>query len=54
MSESPEPGRKEVEAMSDRIRRYAAEALIGLLVAGLLIVIAATTVTTVHFVYQGF
>ena len=40
--------------MPDRIRRWAAEASIGLLVATLLIIIAATTVTTIHFVYQGF
>lgn len=40
--------------MRDRIRKWAAEALVGLLVATLLIIVAATTVTTVHFVYQGF
>jgi hypothetical protein len=31
-----------------------AEAMLGLLIASLLIIVAATTVTTVHFVYQGF
>jgi hypothetical protein len=40
--------------MIDRIRKWATEALIGLLVASLLIIVAATTVTTAHFVYQGF
>jgi len=40
--------------MDDRMRRWAAEALIGLLIAVLLMVVAATTVTSVHFVYQGF
>ena len=38
----------------NRIRAWAAEAGIGLVIALLLILVAATTVTTVHFVYQGF
>jgi hypothetical protein len=40
--------------VDEQIRKWAAEAMIGLLIACLLIVVAATTVTTVHFVYQGF
>jgi hypothetical protein len=40
--------------MDDRIRRWAGEALIGLFVAVLLVIVAATTVTSIHFVYQGF
>ena len=40
--------------MADRMRKWAAEAGIGLLIAIVLILVAATTVTTVHFVYQGF
>ena len=40
--------------MNDRTRRWIAEAAIGLLIALLLLVVAATTVTPVHFVYQGF
>jgi hypothetical protein len=40
--------------MGARLRAWIAEAGIGLLIALLLILVAATTVTTVHFVYQGF
>jgi hypothetical protein len=40
--------------MDERIRRWIAEAGIGFLVALILMVIAATTIGTVHFVYQGF
>jgi hypothetical protein len=40
--------------MGTRLRTWIAEAGIGLLIALLLILVAATTVTTVHFVYQGF
>lgn len=40
--------------MDDRIRKWLAEAGIGLIVAVILLVIAATTIGTVHFVYQGF
>jgi hypothetical protein len=40
--------------MGARIRKWVAEAGVGLLIALLLMLVAATTVTTVHFVYQGF
>jgi len=40
--------------VDDRIRRWAGEALIGFIVALLLVIVAATTVTSIHFVYQGF
>ena len=40
--------------MGTRIRAWIAEAGIGLVIALLLMLVAATTVTTVHFVYQGF
>ena len=40
--------------MGDRVRRWSVEAGIGLVLAVLLLLVAATTVTTVHFVYQGF
>jgi hypothetical protein len=45
---------REVSEVDSRIRRWAAEAFIGLIVALLLVLVAATTVTSVHFVYQGF
>jgi hypothetical protein len=38
----------------DDIRRWFAEAAIGLFIAFLLLVVAAVSATTVHFVYQGF
>ena len=47
------PSREE-SPVDDRIRKWAAEAMIGLLVAILLLLVAATTVTSIHFVYQGF
>jgi hypothetical protein len=40
--------------MNDRTRRWIAEAAVGFMIALLLIVVAATTVGTAHFVYQGF
>jgi hypothetical protein len=40
--------------MNDQMRKFLAEAAIGLFIAFLLTVIAAVTVTSVHFVYQGF
>ena len=40
--------------MDDRILKWAAEAFIGLFIAVLLVIVAATTVTSIHFVYQGF
>jgi hypothetical protein len=40
--------------VDNRIRKWLGEALIGLLVAVLLMIVAATTVTSLHFVYQGF
>jgi hypothetical protein len=40
--------------MAERLRRWSVEMGIGLAIAVLLILVAATTVTTVHFVYQGF
>jgi hypothetical protein len=36
------------------VRRWMAEAAIGLFIAFLLLVVAAVSATTVHFVYQGF
>jgi hypothetical protein len=38
----------------DQIRKWFAEAAIGLTVAILLLLVAATTFTSIHFVYQGF
>jgi hypothetical protein len=40
--------------MDDRMRKWMAEAFIGLLIATILLLVAATTVTSLHFVYQGF
>jgi hypothetical protein len=40
--------------MDDNVRKWFAEAVIGLVVASLLLLVAATTVTSIHFVYQGF
>ena len=37
----------------DDMRKFLAEAAIGLFIACLLMVVAAVSVTTVHFVYQG-
>ena len=36
------------------IRQWIGEAGVGLLVGAILFVVAVTTVTSVHFVYQGF
>ena len=38
----------------DRVRKLVAEAAIGLFIAVLLVIVAAVSVTSVHFVYQGF
>ena len=40
--------------MTERILRYAVEALIGIAVAGLVLLVLAATVETVPFVYQGY
>jgi hypothetical protein len=40
--------------MDDRMRKWIAEAAIGLFIAFLLVMVAAVSVTSVHFVYQGF
>jgi hypothetical protein len=40
--------------MDDRMRGYLVEAAIGLALALLVLLVAAASVTTVHFVYQGF
>jgi hypothetical protein len=40
--------------MTHRIRKWIGEAGIGLLIAVVFLIVAATTVTHVHFVYQGF
>lgn len=38
----------------DDLRRWIAEAGIGLFIALVLLVVVAVSATTVHFVYQGF
>lgn len=38
----------------DDVRKWLAEAAIGLFIAFLLMIVAAVSATTVHFVYQGF
>jgi hypothetical protein len=40
--------------MGDGIRRVLAEIVIGLAIALLLVVVSATTIDSVEFVYQGF
>ena len=40
--------------MTNRIRKWIGEAAVGLVVAATLFIVAITTVTSVHFVYQGF
>jgi hypothetical protein len=40
--------------MDDRARRWLAEAVIGLGIALLLMLVAASTGASLHFVYQGF
>jgi hypothetical protein len=40
--------------VDDHVRKWFAEAAIGLFIAGLLMMIAAVSLTSVHFVYQGF
>jgi hypothetical protein len=38
----------------DDVKKFLAEAAIGLFIALLLMLVAAVSATTVHFVYQGF
>jgi hypothetical protein len=40
--------------VNDQLRRWLTEAAIGVFVAFLLMVVAAVSVTSIHFVYQGF
>jgi hypothetical protein len=40
--------------VNDQVRKWLAEAGIGLFIAALLIIVAVVSVTSVHFVYQGF